>query len=295
MVTGVTGLLGRYLLQSIPDGFLVQGVARNRIPDTETKVNELDLNDRNQVNDFFEAERFDVIVHAAAEGRVDAVEGSKNKFRPLNVHVPEYLAALARERKAHFVFLSSNAVFGGRAEPYGDFDDLTPINDYGVLKLEAEQAVVTANVDAAIVRPILMYGWPYSTGRTNLAQQIVENLKIGKPFRALTDVFTEPLYAMDAADVVWKVVTNGFKGPLNVSGGTRLSIYDFALMVARVFDLDSNLIEPVTFSEIGGLSRRPVETRFSLERLRSELHHEPMSPEKGLSQMRDEGRDGQRP
>ena len=250
------------------------------------KWSKLDLLDVDKTRTLFRTERFDAVVHAAAEGNVDNVAGAQDQFTALNVALPELLAEEAARLGSPFVHISSNAVFGGRAEPYSDFDSPSPVNDYGVLKAEAERRVLEANPSAAVIRPILMYGWPSAGGRSNIALRFLQEMSKERGVSALKDVVSQPLYAGDGARAVWAALEKEVSGPINVSGGVTLSIYEFAVLITEVFDLDSGLVTPVDSSQIDGLSPRPHWTVFSLERLHQELNVTPLAPRDGLEVMR---------
>ncbi len=94
----------------------------------------------------------------------------------------ETLAHFAKEQNIHFTFVSTNYVFDGNKEAsskseisenskiisvlknslkgsaYEVTDPTSPINDYGAQKAEAEQRIMNANENAAIVRISLQYG-----------------------------------------------------------------------------------------------------------------------------------------
>ena len=293
LITGASGLLGKYLMKFAPEGVELVTVGRGPVDDPPPSSSlptsrKLDLLDFDGVRGLFDKEHFEGVLHAAAEGNVDKVQGSISAYEGLNVRLPGLLAELTEAQGSHLVHLSSNAVFGGRRSAYSDFDALTPINDYGLLKARAEQQVLENNPRASVVRPILMYGWPNKLGRKNIAQIFVERLSRGESVSALQDVVSQPLYAADCARAVWSALFKGVAGPVNVSGAQTMSIYEFALTVAEGFDLDPSLVTPVSFSDMGELSPRPERTLFSLDRLHSELDIFPVAPIDGLREMRAE-------
>ena len=286
LLTGATGLLGRHIAKTAPRGAEVLGVTRSQSVSSDMKWSRLDLLDFDKTRTLLRQERFDAVIHAAAEGNVDNVAGAQDQFTALNVGLPELLAEEAARLDSRFVHISSNAVFGGRAETYSDFDSPSPMNDYGVLKAEAERRVLNANPNAAVIRPILMYGWPSDGGRTNIALRFVQEMSKDLGVSALKDVVSQPLYAGDGARAVWAALDKGVSGPINVSGGVTLSIYEFGVLIAEVFDLDTGLVTPVDSSQLDGLSPRPQRTAFSLERLHNELDVIPLEPRAGLEIMR---------
>jgi len=226
--------------------------------------------------------RIDALIHAAAEGRVDVVEGRLDEFRSQNVFASERLATFAKSTSIPFVHISSNAVFGGRETAYDDWDAHDPINDYGRLKVEAERAVSAVNPSALILRPILMYGWAPPGARPNPVSAWIQSLRNGEPIRVVSDVYSEPLYAADCARVIWKGLEQELSGPINVSGGERLSLYSLAQEVARVFQLDPDMIVPAQSSDFPSLAPRPSSTSFTLGRVRNELGLDVMNPPEGL-------------
>jgi dTDP-4-dehydrorhamnose reductase len=290
VIAGVSGLLGNYLLAGRPEGTEIHALVRpgsNLVANDDVQLHEVNLIDSTEVESALLSLNADAIVNSAAEGRVDAVQGKKDEFRPLNVELPRVLSRYAHEHKIKMVHISSNAVFSGRSSTYSDTDALDPINDYGILKQEAEAAVLGENSEALIVRPILMYGWPQGSGRTNPAASWVSALRSGQTIKVVDDVWSQPLYAGDCAQAVWKGIQESVAGTVNVSGGVRLSLYEFAQLVSQVFGLDASLIKPVSISTFPTLAPRPSETNFDLVRLREELDIHPYSPADGLRVLKD--------
>ena len=86
-------------------------------------------------------DRFDpqTVINLAGENRPDVVEQAPGSFHVINVLVPQRLASWCDDHKAHYVHMSSQAVFSGDNPPYGPESDLEPINAYGQQKTEAER------------------------------------------------------------------------------------------------------------------------------------------------------------
>jgi dTDP-4-dehydrorhamnose reductase len=246
-----------------------------------------DVNDEAATIRLIEKLKPDIIIHTAAEGRVDAVEGKVGLFRPINVTFSGSIAKLCDRHGSQFVFISSNAVFGGSPFPYTDEAVRDPINDYGRLKAEAEDVVRLADANVLILRPILMYGWPYPTSRTNPVAHWVQQLRAGSPITVVDDVWTEPLAAWDCAQAVWSGIRTRAVGAINVSGGVRMSLYDLAVLTASVFDLDASLVVAISSSSLANIAPRPISTSFDLVRLKSDLGVIPVNPAEGLATLRD--------
>ena len=289
LVTGVTGLLGRYLVLGRPKGFQVQGISRGNWPralDDECSVQQVDLTSRDALDEALATLSPDAIVHCAAEGRVDVVQGDPGSFLDINVDVTRQLAEYCSQQGIGFVFVSSNAVFSGDADrPYGDHAGVDPINEYGRLKVLAETAVFDVAPHALVVRPILMYGWPFDGQRRNPVVAWIEALRKGQVIRVVDDVYTEPLAAWDAAAAIWAGLTRGVSGPVNLSGGQEISLFELARRAAFHFDLSDEDIIRVASDAFPGLAPRPRRTSFSLDRLRDELGIAPVGIDDGLREL----------
>jgi len=132
-----------------------------------------------------------------------------------------------------------------------------------------------------------MYGWPYPGGRSNPVVYWIEQIRAGISISVVDDVWTEPLAAWDCARAIWNGIERGSVGSVNVSGGVRVSLYELALLTATVFDLDSNLIHPISSKSLQNLAPRPMDTSFTLTRLKSDLGVQPVGLEMGLKVLRD--------
>lgn len=290
LITGISGLLGRYLVGCAPESEDLHGISRGACPPelaAVASVHEFDLEDPAGLEGLITQIRPQTIIHAAAEGRVDVVEGHTDTFHRLNVEVPTHLARVARRHDIKFVFISSNAVFGGSRIAYDDNSPPTPINDYGRLKAEAEARVMEANSESFVVRPLLMYGWPFRHRRANPVVHWLRELRSGNSIDVVDDVWTQPLYAGDCAEVVWRGVLRGSVGTMNISGGASMSLAETALAVCDVFELDHSLVRAVSSDAFPGLAPRPAQTAFTLDRVLNEMGIRPAPPKDGLRLLRD--------
>ena len=89
-------------------------------------------------------------MHTAATMQAELLE-------PVIVAGSEKLASACRRRGVRLVHVSTDMVFDGLRPPYSEDAALTPVHPYGEAKARAEQAVLQAHPEAAIVRSSLLY------------------------------------------------------------------------------------------------------------------------------------------
>lgn len=192
--------------------------------------------------------------------------------------------------RAELVYISSNAVYSGDDPPYDEESPLEPVNAYGLLKRAAERAVRDTARHWFIIRPFMLYGWPYPGGRTNWAAYIVSSLGKGQPLKLVDDIIWMPTYAPDCASAIWEIIYRGCnKEIFNVASPERLTLYQFGLKVCEVFGLDKSLLTPVKTSYFAAgevLAQRPQDTSYDLIKL-TESAISLMDARTGLEMMRE--------
>jgi len=64
------------------------------------------------------------------------------------------------------------------------------------------------------------------------------------------DVFFCPLYVIDLAEYLMQAIEKELRGLYHLCSSESLSKYDFGLRIARVFNLNGDLISPITVSDV---------------------------------------------
>lgn len=161
LVTGGTGLLGQALMATAGEEHWLSVLHRRNYPVGVVGVEPviLDILESAPLAELFETHAFDAVIHAVGIASVDEVERRFEEAWRSNIVGTQHIADLACKKNIRLVYISSNAVFDGNAAPYREESPTNPINRYGRIKVECENLVRRVCPEAAIVRPILMYGW----------------------------------------------------------------------------------------------------------------------------------------
>ena len=254
--------MGKYLLFSKPDNVALDSTwYTNYI----VGMHHLDICNKSQVAYVFERAKPNIVIHCAAVGSVDYTENHYDETRQVNVLGTENL--LKASRDALFVYISTNAVFSGNNPPYSEDDNRNPVNAYGRIKREAEN-VVKMYRNWLIVRPFLLYGYPYQGGRGNWLTTILDRLSKGETVKLVDDTYWQPSLALDVAQAIWRLVQPDIAtGIYNVASDEPMSLYQFGLKVASEWGYDIGLIEPISSANLNLKAVRPVDTTFKLDKI----------------------------
>ena len=288
LLTGGSGLLGKAIIEEAPKHAHLVALVRNintEVPTSNVDQVVIDFYSDIELDNLFMIHNPEVLIHAAAEGRVDAVEADHTLGRTVNVDLTKRLAEACARNNVHMVFISSNAVFGNQKTPFNEADTPKPLNVYGRLKLEAEQIVQNVLPTSLILRPILLYGWPHEGGRDNPAKTWIETLRRKEKILVVDDVYSQPLSAYDCARLIWKVCDSKTSGILHVSGLEHITLYEFARQVAIVFGLDVQLIDKAKILDFPSLAPRPMDTMYSHSKL-IDFGFTPKTLFEGLNEMK---------
>ena len=87
----------------------------------------------------------------------------------------------------------------------------------------------------------------------------------------VTDQFITPTLNTNLAGMVLEAADRRLCGVYNLAGATRISRYDYALELAREFDLDASLILPSRMEDLQWAAKRPIDSSLDTSKARAEL------------------------
>jgi dTDP-4-dehydrorhamnose reductase len=260
---------GRIALHLAPTFDVVAGKHRGPTPEGVPEV-ALDLLSPSALERSFETLRPDAVIHAAALADPDRCEEDPTLAEALNVGATETLARLCAARRARFVMLSTDLVFGGDHAPYRESDPPRPLSVYARTKVAAELALQSRLAGAAILRISLVIGEGYGP-KPSATEALVRKLADNQTVRLFRDQHRTPLDPGSIADAVARVLSTDAAGLFHLGGSERVSRYELGQRVAEAFGFPSALVEPAVKAELPQRAPRPADVSLDCSRAHAVL------------------------
>lgn len=248
LITGCDGQLGSCLRDIL-----------SQDPEMETvytDYNELDITDRERVDEFLSGGNFDVIINCAAYTAVDKAESEGVKAEALNTEAPGIIGQSARKHGAKVIHISTDYVFSGQNHrPYEEKDEPYPQGIYGKTKLEGEGLLTSFSKDAIIIRT----AWLYSEYGHNFVKTMLSLADSRQEINVVADQIGTPTYAGDLAEAIHGILKSGnwVAGIFHFTDEGVASWYDFAEAIFEMEGKDVK-VNPIPTSAYPTPAKRPL-------------------------------------
>jgi dTDP-4-dehydrorhamnose reductase len=242
LVLGARGMLGADLMMAL------------RGEDATGFGRELDIRDTDAVGDAVHELRPDVVVNCAAWTDVDGAETHADEAEAVNGHAVEGLALVCAKRGTRLIQISTDYVFDGQGiEPYGEDDQVNPVNAYGRSKLTGERAALRHG------HTVVRTAWLYGAGGRNFAATMIRLAAERETVPVVTDQVGQPTWS---ADLAVRVVALGrAAAPAGIYHGTnagRTSWNGFAREIFSLLGADPGRVTSTTSASFPRPARRPA-------------------------------------
>lgn len=250
---GASGLLGTYFANHLRFcGYEVVGVGRRRATHVDANF-EFDIL-KDEIRKISELD-FDIAINSAALASHALCEESPEIAIRVNQAFPLLLGQLCSDRNVPLVHISTDAVFGGsHGAPYREQDSKLPLDIYAVTKSRAEDLLIDHEVPAWIVRTNF-FGVPTSH-QSSIFWDFLTKLRQDDDVVAFCDYEVSSIYAGHLADLIAQLVDIPPAGLIHIGSSDGKSKYDFAHLVAEVFELPNEKIRSESIKGPFGLPNR---------------------------------------
>jgi len=277
LITGSNGLLGQKLVKllSLKKKYQIYALSRgeNRLNNKKGYVYySIDMTDKEKLTKLIHQIQPHYIIHTAAMTNVDACELNQKECDIINVDTVKYIVDVCEDNNIHLIHLSTDFIFDGEKNGnYTEEDKPNPLSHYGLSKLKSENIIVKSNIKYTILRTVLVYGIVDRNDRSNIVLWVKNSIENKKKINVVTDQYRMPTYAEDLAESCLLAIQNDAIGIYNVSSNELMSIYDIAIAIVKVFNLDVNYVTSIETFELNLPAKRPYKTGFNLNKSISQL------------------------
>jgi len=258
LVTGSNGQLGSEI-KVVSDQFPMFDLIY-------TDIKELDITNFNEINLFLNKFKPNFLINCAAYTAVDKAEKEIEISTMINSVAPGLIAKACKENGCKLIHVSTDYVFDGESKtPYVEESLVNPTSQYGLSKLEGEEAVLREG-GAMIIRT----SWLYSSFGVNFVKTILNNAKIKPELKVVSDQIGCPTYARDLAMVILSIISKGEEHFIpeifHYSNNGTCSWYNFASEIVEFAGLNC-IVTPIESKDYPSIVKRPKYSVFSKEKI----------------------------
>ena len=260
LITGASGMLGKDVAEVFPGDYEVY-CTDLRITEENEKHIAGDLTDETFVKSLLDMVQPDLIIHCAAIVNVNLCEQDKTLCENVHIKATKYLA---QNKKAKIVYISTDSVFDGVKGGFKETDQVMPQNYYAKTKLLGESQALR-NPNSLVIRTNI-YGFNKPAGKS-LAEWALGELNSGKQVNGFSDVYFNPLYTAQLAQIIKGLVDADKEGIFHAASTTKLSKFEFVRSLANAFGLDEKSVSPVLIDEVFEGAKRPKNSSLSIAKI----------------------------
>ena len=251
LLTGADGLLGKVL----------QPALEELGPIVAPSLDDFDLRKPATVREAVEGVRPDIVVHLAAEARVDYCEEHPEESFTINARGTTHLALACRKVGSRLVMMSSDYVFdGSQCTPYREYQPTAPLNVYGKSKEEAERAALTLLPGSLVVRSSSLFG----QGGRHFVGSILEAARKGESLRVVDDQIQSPTWVGHLVPALAQVIASDLRGIVHLAAAGSCSWYELARAILDSAGIEA-VCEPISSGDYGRPARRPAYSVLSCD------------------------------
>ncbi|MEG0506960.1 MAG: sugar nucleotide-binding protein [Longicatena sp.] len=207
---------------------------------------EVELNNIEDVQAYFEHLDFDVLVHTAANATTADCENNPVGTHCMNTEASIVLANICKQRKKRMIFFGTEQSFNGYVKkgPFKEEDELIAVTNYGKQKAEADEYIRENLNDYIILRLSWMMG--LSQPGIKASPNIIINVMNAIYHQKATQFTLHEIRGMTYAKHLAQNFSNIMKLPSGVyhfSNVNNLNTYESAKLVARKLGVSEEAIE----------------------------------------------------
>jgi len=271
LITGVSGLLGNNLADYFKNKYEILGLyCSHRVSITGVQTRKCDLSSLNSIKDIIGKFNPSIIIHCASLTNVDQCENDPEITDKINVISTKNIVDIISDKDTKLIYISTDSVYDGVEGNFSENDNVNPLNCYGRSKYEGELEVLRGK--KSVVLRTNLFGWNIQE-KKSLGEWILDELKSGRKIQGFKDASFSTIYTLELARVIDMVIQGQLSGVYNCGGADSCPKYDFAMKIADRFDLDKELIIPISIDDFQFKAKRGKDLSLNVDKLQKALNY----------------------
>ena len=112
----------------------------------------------------------------------------------------------------------------------------------------------------------MLFGTSDSFDKLPFSSWAIQQLKLKNKIKVVIDQYSNPTLVDSLGEFLLSLYEKDRSGVFNISGKDNISRFEFSRMLAKEFDLDEKLIEPITTAELNQPAKRPQKVALNVSK-----------------------------
>lgn len=181
----------------------------------------------------------------------------KQEVYQINVEGTKKLINQLKEKKYKIIFCSTDNVYDGEKGSYTETDSINPINEYGKMKAEIEDYLLSECPDACVIRISKVIG--DVTSNKDMLNEWKDKALKKETIYCIKDNYFSPVHIDDVVNVILCILEKNLCGIYNICGNTKYARIDLCKSFLDNLKLTTTVVEK-NINEFNFNDKRPLDT-----------------------------------
>ncbi len=278
VIIGASGFLGTKLMNILSKNNKVIGTySKNK----KENLVQLDATNEQEVKEFLLKNKPDLVIDTIALTSSVACEKDPALCKLLNYQTAKNIVEACKLINVPMIFMSSTYIFDGKSGDYSESDVPIPLNEYGKMKILAEQELLKYP-KSIILRVDIMYGFNGKNEKNGVFGGSIltgNEVKLREPNQMRTPVFVE-----DVSRAILFLAEKKQNGIFHVAGKDKVKMMDFLKSLEKIVRNDTKIVEDMDKTSVAPV-KAPFNATFNTSKM-EKLGFKFSSFEEGLKELR---------
>lgn len=242
LITGGSGLLATNWSYNLRKKYnVLSGLHKKFIKIKNIESTLISFTNSKKLKNFLINNKIKTIIHTASVTDLEKCQKYKKLAKKTNITFTQNLVDQCKVLDIRLIYISTDQLYDGHKVLYNEDDKCRPINYYAFTKYESEKYIKKNLQNYLIIRTNFFgQGTHY---RKSFSDFIIQNIKNKNEISINDNVFYTPISIDLLIFYANKLLSKNATGTYNISSSERISKFDFAMKLVKIFGLDASYIK----------------------------------------------------